>query len=110
VRIGRSAVSLAFTAIAAVSLGVSLYLAYQAGCAGSLKSGVGEPLRTLELERFSMNWAIAGLFCGSLSILSSSHASWLVKLIGAVLLVTIGGAILWFIAVQVEISGVRDCF
>jgi hypothetical protein len=90
--------------VALVSLALSFWLQFRAGCAGDLKTGtLGDPQRALALEHAALLPFLFSVVVGIASI-----AMWRVGF--AVLALLIGVPLLWLLGIQIEVWGVQYCF
>ncbi|WP_349280902.1 hypothetical protein [Polaromonas hydrogenivorans] len=93
--------------------GVTLYLrlSYLAGCAGDLKGGaLGDPIRALELEGYSLAPYLVAVFCVFLfAHLCGRHKTTARIAISTAFCVTLGTC-LWIAGIYLEGYGVESCF
>lgn len=93
----------------ATATAMSLFIMFQAGCAGDVKSGsLGDAGRALQLEGYGIVTALvsAGLSVAALVLTSKSVH----RVTQAIAFATFFFVCLWIVGIQVEISGVQSCF
>jgi hypothetical protein len=87
-----------------VSLALSFWLLFRAGCAGDLKTGsLGDPQRALDLEYVALPFFLVGVVAATASIAMRSGGL-------AVAALLLGGPLLWLLGIQFEVWGVQQCF
>ena len=97
-------------ALAICSFIYALYLSFQAGCAGNVKTGaLGNPSLALEIENTAFSIMFLGLVLGAFSIAfrNSSVAQRFRYGLGFVIISFI---LFWLLSLQLETFGVHSCF
>jgi hypothetical protein len=97
--------------LALIGVSLSLFVMFQAGCAGDSKGGsLGNPIRALELEGLATLPFIVGLFCGACAIAFAPILSPSLRVTYSLLFLLVCGICLWLLGIQFEIWGVQSCF
>ena len=105
----RSVLVLGVLALIGVSL--SLFIMFQAGCAGDPKGGsLGSPIRALELEGLATLPFMVGLLCGACAIGFAPMLSLSLRVTYSFLFLFVCGICFWLLGIQFEIWGVQLCF
>lgn len=97
-------------ALAVCSFIYSLYLSFQAGCAGDVKTGaIGNPSLALEVENSAFSIMFLGLVLGAFAIAfrTTGVAQRVTNGLGFVI---IGFILFWLLSLQLESYGVHSCF
>jgi hypothetical protein len=93
------------------SLALSLWLMFQAGCAGDLKTGsLGDPQRALAFEHAALSLFLFGIL-GAIASIAASKGLAVPQRIGLVAAAVLFGVpMLWLLGIQFEVWGVQHCF
>ncbi len=92
-----------------IGAALAIYISFQAGCTGDLKSGVyGNPLRALELEKLAIVPHIASAVAGGIAVAVLSWSK--NRAAHAVGFAILAFGCLWILEFQVEVYGVQACF
>jgi hypothetical protein len=92
-------------ALSVLCLALSYWLQFRAGCAGDVKSGaLGDPQRALQLEYIAFPFFLLAVGAGVAVLLLYG------RLAIASAFFLIGGPLMWYLGVQLEVWGVQHCF
>jgi hypothetical protein len=101
--------SLALWLLFAAGMALTLYISFKAGCAGDSKGGaLGNPVRALQLEGYSMLALLFGAVSGGAAVGLWSRSVHRVAQGGA--FATFILVCFWLAGMQFEIWGVQSCF
>jgi hypothetical protein len=90
-------------------MAVSFYFAFQSGCAGDLKTGIGNPSRALQLEENAVAWFAANMVCATIAVSLRSVGDAIQRIVETGVFIVVAGGCWYFWFMYVVVRGVRAC-